>query len=48
MWLSHPMVPRHAYVTNAGSNSVSIIDTSTTAVGVTVPVGAQPVNAVVF
>jgi YVTN family beta-propeller protein len=38
----------HAYVTNAGSNSVSIIDTSTNAVSATVPVGDLPVNAAVF
>jgi YVTN family beta-propeller protein len=37
-----------AYVTNAGSNSVSVIDTSTNAVTATVPVGANPVNAAIF
>jgi YVTN family beta-propeller protein len=38
----------HAYVTNAGSNSVSVIDTNTNAVSATVPVGRRPVNAAVF
>ena len=37
-----------AYVTNAGSNSTSVIDTSTNAVTATVPVGANPVNAAIF
>jgi YVTN family beta-propeller protein len=37
-----------AYVTNAGANSVSVIDTSTNAVTATVPVGANPVNAAIF
>jgi YVTN family beta-propeller protein len=32
------------YVTNAGSNSVSVIDTSTNAVSATLPVGVRPVN----
>jgi YVTN family beta-propeller protein len=31
-------------VTNAGSNSVSVIDTSTNAVSATLPVGLRPVN----
>jgi len=38
----------HAYVTNAGSNSVSVIDTSTNAVSATVPVGVRPVNGGIF
>jgi YVTN family beta-propeller protein len=38
----------NAYVTNAGSNSVSVIDTSTNTVMVTVPVGVSPVNAAIF
>jgi YVTN family beta-propeller protein len=38
----------HAYVTNAGSNSVSVIDTSTNAVSATVPVGVHPVDAAIF
>ena len=37
-----------AYVTNSGSNSVSVIDTSANAVTTTVPVGANPVNAAIF
>jgi YVTN family beta-propeller protein len=37
-----------AYVTNAGSNSASVIDTSTNAVTATVPVGANPVSAAIF
>jgi YVTN family beta-propeller protein len=37
-----------AYVTNAGSNSVSIIDISTNAVSATVPVGFLPVNGAIF
>jgi YVTN family beta-propeller protein len=36
------------YVTNAGSNSVSVIDVSTNAVTAAVPVGVLPVNAAVF
>jgi YVTN family beta-propeller protein len=35
-------------VTNAGSNSVSVIDTSTNAVIAVVPVGLHPVNAAIF
>jgi YVTN family beta-propeller protein len=38
----------HAYVTNAGANSVSVIDTSTIAVSATVPVGVLPLNAAIF
>ena len=38
----------HAYVTNAGSNSVSVIDTSTNAVSATVRVGVFPVNGAIF
>jgi YVTN family beta-propeller protein len=38
----------HAYVTNAGSNSVSVIDIGTNAVSATVPVGVHPVNAAAF
>jgi YVTN family beta-propeller protein len=38
----------HAYVTNAGSNSVSVIDTSSNAVSATVPVGVHPVDAAIF
>jgi YVTN family beta-propeller protein len=38
----------HVYVTNAGSNSVSVIDTGTNAVSAIVPVGIHPVNEVVF
>ena len=38
----------HAYVTNAGSNSVSVIDTSTNAVIAVVPVGVHPINAAIF
>jgi len=37
-----------AYVTNVGSNSTSVIDTSTNAVTATVPVGINPVNAAIF
>jgi YVTN family beta-propeller protein len=37
-----------ACVTNAGSNSVSVINTSTNAVTATVPVGTTPVNAATF
>ncbi len=32
------------YVTNAGSNSVSVINTATNAVAATIPVGARPLN----
>jgi len=35
-------------VTNAGSNSVSVIDIGTNAVSATVPVGVHPVNAAAF
>jgi YVTN family beta-propeller protein len=35
-------------VTNAGSNSVSVIDTSSNAVSTTVPVGVHPLNAAIF
>jgi YVTN family beta-propeller protein len=38
----------HAYVTNAGSNSVSVIDTGTNAVSATVPVGVLPSNGAIF
>ena len=37
-----------AYVTNTGSDSVSVINTSTNAVTTTVIVGANPVNAAAF
>jgi YVTN family beta-propeller protein len=39
--------PPRAYVPNAGSNSVSVIDTSSNTVVATVPVGANPVNVAV-
>jgi YVTN family beta-propeller protein len=38
----------HAYVTDAGSNSVLVIDTSTNTVSTTVPVGVHPINAAFF
>jgi YVTN family beta-propeller protein len=37
-----------AYVTNAGTNTVSVINTSTNTVTTTVPVGANPVSAAIF
>jgi YVTN family beta-propeller protein len=33
---------RHTYVTNTGSNSVSVIDTTSNTVTATIPVGANP------
>jgi YVTN family beta-propeller protein len=37
-----------AYVTNTGSNTVSVINTSTNAVSATVTVGSNPVSATAF
>jgi YVTN family beta-propeller protein len=42
-----PGTVRAAYVANAGSNSVSVINTATNTVMATVPVGANPVNIAV-
>ena len=38
---------KHAYVTNAGFNTVSVIDTASNTVVATVPVGSFPVGVAV-
>ena len=41
-------IGEQACVTNAGTNTVSVINTSTNTVTTTVPVGANPVNTAIF
>jgi YVTN family beta-propeller protein len=44
---STPAVAQNAYITNQGSNTVSVIDTATNTVTATIPVGSQPVGVAV-
>src|SRR5258708_6430333 len=38
---------QNAYITNQGSNTVSVIDTATNAVSATIPVGINPIGVAV-
>ena len=42
-----PSLAQNAYITNTGSNTVSVIDTATNTVTATIPVGGEPYSVAV-